>query len=31
MGLVAAADAETHALLLNMIRQVGSGPARHVP
>jgi len=30
-GLVAAADAETHALLLNMVRQVGSRPARHIP
>jgi len=29
-GLVAAADAETHALLLNMVRQVGSRPARHI-
>ena len=30
-GLVAAADTETHALLLNMVRQVGSRPARHIP
>jgi len=28
---VAAADAETHARLLNMVRQVGSRPARHIP
>jgi len=30
-GLVAAADVETHALLLNMVRQVASRPARHIP